>query len=121
MIRGGFLCAEDRDQLIALARDGSTVSRLTRRATRWCCWTTGGVARTSRCVVVERRTIRGWHKLFEQCGIEGLTSFDVGAGAVLVGAHNDGVDHHIFGIGIARQQLKNVFENPRFFAHRLKR
>jgi hypothetical protein len=32
MIRGGFLSAEDRGQLIALARDGSALSRVTRRA-----------------------------------------------------------------------------------------
>jgi hypothetical protein len=32
MIRSGFLSAEDRRHLIALARDGSAASRLTRRA-----------------------------------------------------------------------------------------
>jgi hypothetical protein len=32
MIRGGFLNAEDRRHLIALARDGSAAARLTRRA-----------------------------------------------------------------------------------------
>jgi hypothetical protein len=32
MIRGGFLSAEVRRHLIALARDGSAASRLTRRA-----------------------------------------------------------------------------------------
>jgi hypothetical protein len=32
MIRGGFLSAEDRSRLIALARDGSAASRITRRA-----------------------------------------------------------------------------------------
>ena len=32
MIRGGFLSAEDRKHLIALARDGSAAARLTRRA-----------------------------------------------------------------------------------------
>jgi len=32
MIRGGFLSAEDRRTLIALTRDGSAASRLTRRA-----------------------------------------------------------------------------------------
>jgi hypothetical protein len=28
-------------------------------------------------------TIRGWFKLFEQCGIEGLTSFDMGGARAL--------------------------------------
>jgi len=32
MIRGSFLGEEDRKKLIALARDGSTASRVTRRA-----------------------------------------------------------------------------------------
>jgi transposase len=31
-------------------------------------------------------TIRGWHKLFEQRGIEGLTSFDVGGSAGFLSA-----------------------------------
>ena len=32
MIRGGFLSEEDRNKLIALAREGSVASRVTRRA-----------------------------------------------------------------------------------------
>jgi hypothetical protein len=32
MIRGHFLSEQDRNQLIALARDGSVASRVTRRA-----------------------------------------------------------------------------------------
>jgi hypothetical protein len=48
MIRGGFLSAEDRKHLIALARDGSAASRLTRRANAWCCWTKGGAVKKSR-------------------------------------------------------------------------
>ena len=31
-------------------------------------------------------TIRSWHKLFEQHGIEGLTSFDVGGSASFLSA-----------------------------------
>ena len=31
-------------------------------------------------------TIRGWHELFEQRGIEGLTSFDVGGSASFLSA-----------------------------------
>jgi len=39
MIRGGFLSAEDRRHLIALARDGSAASRPTRRSGRhWRGW-----------------------------------------------------------------------------------
>jgi len=32
MIRGGFLTEEDRGKLVALVRDGSAASRVTRRA-----------------------------------------------------------------------------------------
>ena len=34
-------------------------------------------------------TIRGWHKLFQQRGIEGLTSFEVGDSAVFLSALQD--------------------------------
>ena len=74
-----FLSAEDRDQLIALARDGSAASRLTRRANAlvllddgWSC------QEVADALLLNDDTIRGWHKLFEQRGLEGLTSFDVG-------------------------------------------
>src|SRR5712671_146341 len=33
------------------------------------------------------------------------------AGAVLMSAHNGGVDHHVFVVVIAGQQLENAFEN----------
>src|SRR5215471_11600745 len=62
MIRGGFLSAEDRRHLIALARDGSAA------------------------FLLNDDTIRGWHKLFGQRGIEGLTSFDVGGSASFLSA-----------------------------------
>ena len=87
MIRGGFLNAEDRDQLIALARDGSAASRLTRRANAlvllddgWSC------QEVAEALLLNDDTIRGWHKLFEQRGIEGLTSFDVGGSASFLSA-----------------------------------
>jgi hypothetical protein len=32
-------------------------------------------------LLMDDDTIRGWHKLFEQRGIEGLTSFDMGGSA----------------------------------------
>jgi transposase len=82
MIRGGFLSKEDRGKLIALARDGSAASRLTRRANAlvlldkgWSC------QEVADALLLNDDTIRGWHKLFEQRGIEGLTSFDMGGSA----------------------------------------
>ena len=79
MIRGGFLSEEDRNSLIALARDGSATSRVTRRANAlvlldkgWSC------QEVAEALLLNDDTIRGWFKLFEQRGIEGLTSFDMG-------------------------------------------
>jgi len=87
MIRGGFLSAEDRSQLIALARNGSAASRVTRRANAlvllddgWSC------QQVAEAFLLNDDTIRGWHKLFEQRGIEGLTSFDVGGSASFLSA-----------------------------------
>ena len=87
MIRGGFLSAKDRNQLIALARDGSAASRLTRRANAlvllddgWSC------QEVADALLLNDDTIRGWHKLFEQRGIEGLTSFEVGGSASFLSA-----------------------------------
>src|SRR5208282_5627229 len=82
MIRGGFLTEEDRGKLVALVRDGSAASRVTRRANAlvlldggWSC------QEVSAALLMDDDTIRGWHKLFEQRGIEGLTSFDMGGSA----------------------------------------
>src|SRR6202795_2010338 len=76
MIRGGFLGEEDRNQLIALARDGSAASRMTRRANAlvllddgWSC------QEVADALLLNDDTIRDWHGLFEQRGIAGLTSF----------------------------------------------
>jgi len=33
---------------------------------------------------------------------------------MLVRARNGGIDHHVFVVGIARQQLENTLENPAF-------
>jgi transposase len=81
-IRGGFLSEEDRNKLIALTRDGSAASRLTRRANAlvllddgWSC------QEVADALLLNDDTIRGWHKLFEQRGIEGLSGFDMGGSA----------------------------------------
>src|SRR5471030_514512 len=87
MIRGGFLSEEDRNKLIALARDGSAASRVTRRANAlvllddgWSC------QEVADALLLNDDTIRGWLKLFEQRGIEGLTSFDMGGSASFLSA-----------------------------------
>jgi transposase len=90
MIRGGFLTEADRSKLIALARDGSAASRVTRRANAlvlldggWSC------QEVADALLLNDDTIRGWHKLFEQRGIEGLTSFDMGGSAGFLRAEQE--------------------------------
>jgi transposase len=79
MIRGGFLSDEDRKALIALARDGSEVCRVTRRANALVLLDDGmSCQEVAKVLLFDDDTIRGWRELFEQGGIEGLTSFDMG-------------------------------------------
>jgi hypothetical protein len=61
MIRPGFLDRESRQDLIELARDGSAAHRLARRA--------------NALVLLDDDTIRTWHRLHQEDGIEGLASF----------------------------------------------
>jgi transposase len=82
MIQSGFLSEEDRMALTALARDGSSPCRVTRRANAlvlldegWSC------QQVAHVLLLDDDTIRSWRKLFEQRGIEGITSFDVGGSA----------------------------------------
>jgi transposase len=82
MIQSGLLSEEDRKALTALARDGSLSCRVSRRANAlvlldkgWSC------QQVADALLLDDDTIRGWRKLFEQRGIEGLTSFDVGGSA----------------------------------------
>ena len=84
MIQSGFLSEEDRKALTALARDGSSPCRVSRRANAlvlldkgWSC------QQVADALLLDDDTIRGWRKLFEQRGIEGVTSFDVGGSASL--------------------------------------
>src|SRR5450756_2447796 len=82
MIQSGFLSEEDRKALTALARDASSPCRVTRRANAlvlldagWSC------QQVANAFLPDDDTVRGWRRLFEQRGIEGLTSFDVGGSA----------------------------------------
>ena len=90
MIRGRFLSEEDRNKLIVLARDGSAASRVTRRANALVLlddgWSCQDVADA---LLLNDDTIRGWFKLFEQRGIEGLTSFDMGGSASFLSAEQE--------------------------------
>ena len=82
MIRAGYLLPEDRADLIALARDGSAAHRLARRANAlvlldegWSC------DRVAAALFLDDDTIRRWHALFLEDGLEGLTRFESGGGA----------------------------------------
>lgn len=87
MIRGGFLGKEDRKKLITLARDGSAASRVTRRANALVLLDAGWSCReVADALLLDDDTIRSWRKLFEQRGVEGLTSFDMGGSASFLSA-----------------------------------
>jgi transposase len=82
MIRAGFLSPIDRADLIALARDGSAANRLARRANAlvlldsgWSCEKVAGA------LLLDDDTIRRWHGLFIEDGLEGLTRFEAGGSA----------------------------------------
>jgi len=87
MIRPCFLSTEDRADLIALARDGSAAHRLARRANAlvlldsgWNCQKVAGA------LLLDDDTIRAWHNLFVEQGIERLSSFDGGGSSSFLSA-----------------------------------
>ena len=87
MIGGHFLGEEDRAKLIALARDGLAVSRVTRRANALVLLDDGWSCRdVAAALLLDDDTVRNWRKLFEQRGIEGLTGFDMGGSAGFLSA-----------------------------------
>jgi transposase len=81
MTQLGFLTKEGRDKLIALAWDGSAAHRLARRAAALVLLNEGGSCEAANALLLDGDTIRGGRRLFEQRGIEGLTSFDEGGSA----------------------------------------
>jgi transposase len=73
MIRGGFLSEEDRKALIALARDGSSPGRVTRRANALVLLDDGmSCQQVARVLLFDDDTIRCWYELFEQSGLRRL-------------------------------------------------
>ena len=77
MIRPGFLDQASRRDLIELARDGSAAHRLARRANALVLLDDGMSCEAIACVLfVDDDTIRTWHRLYKEDGIEGLASFD---------------------------------------------
>jgi transposase len=82
MIRAGFLSPEDRIDLIALARDGSAAHRLARRANALVLLDAGwNCERVAGALLLDDDTIRRWHSLFVEEGLEGLARFEAGGSA----------------------------------------
>ena len=76
MIRAGFLDPESRRDLIDLGRDGSVAHRLARRANALVLLDDGmscGVV--AKALLLDDDTVRAWHRLYEDEGIEGLAGF----------------------------------------------
>ena len=76
VIRPGFLDSELRQDLIELTRDGSAAHRLARRANALVLLDDGmSCASVAKVLYLDDDTIRTWHRLYQEDGIEGLASF----------------------------------------------
>jgi hypothetical protein len=76
MIRAGFLDPESRKDLTELARDGSVAHRLARRANALVLLDQGmSCGQVAKALLLDDDTVRTWHRLYEEDGIEGLASF----------------------------------------------
>jgi transposase len=76
MIRAGFLDGESRRDLIELARDGSVAHRLARRANALVLLDDGmSCAAVAKVLLLDDDTIRTWHLLYLEDGIDGLAGF----------------------------------------------
>jgi transposase len=76
MIRRGFLDRESREDLIDLARDGSNAHRLGRRANALVLLDNGmSCAQVARILFIDDDTVRDWHRLYLEHGVEGLAGF----------------------------------------------
>ena len=81
MIRAGFLDPESRRDLIELTRDGSVAHRLARRANGLLLLDDGmSCEATAKVLFVDDDTIRTWHRLYQEEGIEGLAGDQARAG-----------------------------------------
>jgi transposase len=77
MIGGGFLTAEERQDL--LARDGLAEHRLARRANALVLLDRGmSCDEIGRVLLIDADTIRTWHRLFQEDGMDGLAGFTYG-------------------------------------------
>jgi transposase len=91
MIRAGFLSQVDRADLIALARDGSAEHRLARRANALVLLDAGwSFQKVADALLLDDGTIRAWHKMFVEDGLDGLARFEAGGSVCqMSGAQQD--------------------------------
>ena len=76
MIRGGFLTAEEREDLTKLARDGLAEHRLARRANALVLLDRGmSCEEVGRVLLIDDDTVRTWHCLFQEDGMGGWAGF----------------------------------------------
>jgi transposase len=79
MIGGGFLTAEERQDLSELARDGLAEHRLARRANALVLLDRGmSCEEVGRVLLIDDDTVRTWHCLFQEDGMDGLAGFHYG-------------------------------------------
>src|SRR3954471_12895608 len=82
MIRGGFLTSEEQQDLTELARDGTVEHRLARRANALGLLDRGvSCEDVGQVLLIDDDTIRTWHRLFEEDGVDGLAGFNYGGRA----------------------------------------
>jgi transposase len=90
MVGGGFLTDGERRELRALARDGLSESRVTRRANAIVLlddgWTYEEVAKA---LLIDDDTVRAWHRLYEEQGLVGLAVFHFGGGLSRLSAEQE--------------------------------
>jgi len=76
MIRGGFLDASVREDLIALVRDGKAETRLTRRANALLLLDDGmSCMAVAKVLYLDDDTIRYWYQLYGEKGLKWLADF----------------------------------------------
>ena len=91
MIRRGFLDPKSRQDLIELTRDGSAEHRLSRRANALVLLDDGmSCQAVAKVLYLDDDTIRVWYRLYQEDGVEGLTSFEhEGRACMLPAAQRD--------------------------------
>ena len=91
MIRRDFLDPASRKDLIALARGGSAAHRLGRRANALVLLDQGmSCSAVAKVLLLDDDTIRIWHRLYQEDGIEGLAGFGHAGSACRLSAAQQG-------------------------------